>query len=193
MSFIIENKRTKGESYNGEKNTRSQIVSKYMISLKSPLRSQLPINNCTNHYQKKNQNLTSDDWTPPTAPSTHLHSFLLKIKSAEIQGTLRELVTFRGIYIFLAVTKHSSPCSIDEDTEVKKYTGPLWISVTNRLLNTLGIIKLRAEVAQILEEQKANSSSCSPMGGCCRRATLVYQFQGVKRITNYFYILKNHS
>lgn len=53
MSFIIENKRTKGENYNGEKNTRSQIVSKYMISLKFPLRSQLPINNCTNHYKNK--------------------------------------------------------------------------------------------------------------------------------------------
>lgn len=53
MSFIIENKRTKGESYNAEKNT-SQIVSKYMISLKFPL-SQLPINNCTNHYKNKTE------------------------------------------------------------------------------------------------------------------------------------------
>lgn len=142
---------------------------------------------------KIKQNLTSDDWTPPTAPTTHIHSFLLNMKSAEIQGTLRELVTFRGIYIFLAETKHSSPCSIDEDTEVKEYTEPLWISVTNRLLKMLGIIKFRAEVAPVLEEQKTHSSSFGPTRGCCRRVTLVYQFQRVKRITNNFYILKNHS
>lgn len=112
------------------------------------------------------------------------------MKSAEIQGTLRELVTFRGIYIFLAVTKHSSPCSVDDDTEVKEYTGPLWISVRNRLLKTSGIIKFRAEVAQILVKQKTHSSSCSPTRGWCRRATLVYQFQRVKIIMNNFYIKK---
>lgn len=72
------------------------------------------------------------------------------MKTAEIQGTLRELVTFRSIYIFLAVTKHSSPCSIDEDIEVKQYTD-LSESQSQTSLKTLGIIKFRAEVAQILE------------------------------------------
>lgn len=54
MSFIIENKRTKEEKYNGEKILEA-VVSKYMISLKFPLRSQVLINNCINHYKNKSK------------------------------------------------------------------------------------------------------------------------------------------
>lgn len=142
---------------------------------------------------KIKQNLTSDDWTPPTAPTTDIHSFLLNMKSAEIQGTLRELVTFRSIYIFLTVTKHSSPCSIDEDIEVKEYAGPSLNFSCKQIAEDIRYYKIQSWSGTNSGVQKTHSSSCSPTGGCCRRATLVYQFQGVKSITNNFYILKNHS
>lgn len=134
--------KNKGRKTQWRENTRSRIVSKYKISLKFPLRSQVLINNCINHYKNKSK---LDIWwlnpLPPTATTTHTHSFLLNMKPAETLGTLRELVTFRGIYIhyawiLLAATKHCYPCSTDEDNEVKEYTGPLWILVTIRWLKT---------------------------------------------------------
>lgn len=133
--------KNKGWKIQWRENTRSWTVSKYMISLKFPLRSQVLINNCINHYKSKTK---LDIWwlTPPPPPTTYMHSFLLNMKSAEIWGTLKELVTFRGIYthyawIFLVVTKRCYPCSVDKDTEVKEYTESPWILVTIRLLRTL--------------------------------------------------------